>query len=166
VTGLAARADDQARLGYAERLAGELAAIGFPRMPARVLTALLVTEDGRLTSAELSEQLQASTAAISGAVRYLEQINIIYRVREPGSRRDHYRLYDDVWINSIRLRDQSILRLLDRFKEGTDVLGDSAAGARMAETMDFFEFINHESDLMVQRWLEHRDRRRLSAESG
>lgn len=158
--------DDQARLGFAERLAGELAAVGFPRMPARVLSALLVTDAGRLTSAELSEQLQASTAAISGAVRYLEQLNLIGREREPGSRRDHYRLYDDLWVSTVRMRDQSLLRLIDRFKEGVAVVGpDTLAGERMVETMDFYAFINEESNLLVERWRERRAKLQASRAS-
>ena len=39
---------------------------------ARVLASLLATDSGRLTAAELAEQLlQASPAAVCGAVRYL-----------------------------------------------------------------------------------------------
>ena len=40
-------------------------------MPARVFSALLATDSGRLTAAELAERLQISPAAVSGAVRYL-----------------------------------------------------------------------------------------------
>ena len=149
------------RQGYVERLAAELTAVGFPRMPARVFTALLVTDDGWLTSAELADQLRASPAAISGAVRYLEQINVVFREREPGSRRDRYRLYDDVLINSIRMRDQSLQRLLARFKEGVGLLGeDTPAGERMAETLDFFTFMTSESEGLVRRWQERRERLR------
>ena len=45
------------------------------RMPARVFAALLASDDGALTSAELGEQLQVSPAAVSGAVRYLAQVS-------------------------------------------------------------------------------------------
>lgn len=59
---------------------------GMPRLAARVFTTLLVSENGRLTAAELAQRLQASAGGISGAVRYLVQIRMIRREREPGTR--------------------------------------------------------------------------------
>lgn len=53
-------------------------------MPARVFTALLVADDGKLTVAELAEMLQVSPAAVSNAVRYLQQTRLVEREREPG----------------------------------------------------------------------------------
>lgn len=40
-------------------------------MPARVLMAITATDDGKATAEELASRLQASPAAISGAVKYL-----------------------------------------------------------------------------------------------
>ena len=75
---------------------------GVPRMPARAFAALLATDTGRLTAAELAEALQVSPAAVSGAVRYLTQTQPGRRAtREPGSRRDVYRLGDDLWYEAI-----------------------------------------------------------------
>lgn len=145
------------RYGYAERLGADLTLIGFPRMPARVFAALFSTDAGRLTAAELADQLQASPAAISGAIRYLEQLNLVGREHEPGSRRDHYRVYEDGWIHSVRLRDQVMIRLLDRFKEGIVLLGeDTPAGQRIAESRDFWEFIMAESATLIERWQNRR----------
>ena len=48
-------------------------------MPARVFAALLASDSGRLTSAELSALLKVSPAAVSGAVRYLAQVNLVSR---------------------------------------------------------------------------------------
>ena len=39
---------------FIERAASELAAQGFPRMPARVLMALTATQDGKATAEELA----------------------------------------------------------------------------------------------------------------
>ena len=41
--------------GYIERFATVLMAAGFPPMPARVFVALLITDSGRLTAAELAD---------------------------------------------------------------------------------------------------------------
>src|SRR5215813_12570283 len=83
----AAAEPDDALFGYIERFASVLVAAGFPPMPARVFVALLVTDSGRLTSAELAARLQISPAAVSGAVRYLTGIGLVHKERVPGSRR-------------------------------------------------------------------------------
>ena len=85
--------DEEAVMRFVERCALTLTEAGIPRMPARVFVALLVSDDGRRTAAELAEMLKVSPAAISNAVRYLQQVRLAVREREPGERRDHYRLY-------------------------------------------------------------------------
>src|SRR5512140_1468626 len=80
-----------------EHLGGALADAGLARLPARVFAALMATEDGRLTSADLATLLEVSPAGVSGAVRYLLQVRMIRRERERGSRRDVYVVMDDAW---------------------------------------------------------------------
>ena len=63
-----------------------------------------------MTAAELAEALQASPAAVSGAVRYLVQTDLVERAREPGSRRDVYRLGDDPWYEAIYRREPLLER--------------------------------------------------------
>src|SRR5262249_61608081 len=89
--------DEQAIAPFIERFASVLVEAGVPPMSARVFSALLVTDSGRLTAAELTELLGASPAAISGAVRYLEHVGMIGRQREPGSRPDVDLLRHDLW---------------------------------------------------------------------
>ena len=71
---------------FIERFAAVLEESGVPRMPARVFVALLAEDSGSLTAAQLAQRLQVSPAAISGAVRYLTQVSLVGREREPGSR--------------------------------------------------------------------------------
>ncbi|MBV8774772.1 MAG: MarR family transcriptional regulator [Deltaproteobacteria bacterium] len=124
-------------------------------MPARVFAGLLATDSGRLTAADLAALLQVSPAAISGAVRYLSQVNLASREREPRSRRDYYRVHDDVWYEAIARRDQVLARWERSLREGIEVLGrDSRAGRRMAETLAFFEFLQKELPLLLRRWRE------------
>src|SRR5438067_1988526 len=86
---------------FVERFAAQLVDAGMPRMPSRVFACLLASETGVLTSAELGERLQISPAAVSGAVRYLSQVNMLSREREPGSRRDRYRVHSDQWYEAL-----------------------------------------------------------------
>lgn len=149
--------DRAAVSAFIERFAVALAEAGFPRMPARVFAGLLATDAGRLTAADLADLLQVSPAAISGAVRYLAQVNLASREREPGSRRDYYRVHDDVWYEAIARRDQVLARWERSLREGIDVLGrHTPAGARMAETLAFFEFLQKELPPLLKRWREHK----------
>ena len=143
--------------GFIERFAAALVEAGVPRMPARAFVALLATDSGRLTAAELGEQLKVSPAAISGAVRYLVQVGLVTREREPGSRRDHYRVSADAWYESTVRREHLLVRWERGAREGIDVLGrDTPAGARMAETVAYFEFLQAELPALLARWQEVR----------
>jgi DNA-binding transcriptional regulator GbsR (MarR family) len=149
--------DQHSVLTFIERFAVALTDAGFPRMPARVFAALLATDSGRLTAAELAALLQVSPAAVSGAVRYLAQVNLASRERAPGSRRDYYRVHDDVWYEAIARRDQVLARWEHSLREGIEVLGrETAAGSRMAETLAFFEFLQKELPELLKRWREHK----------
>lgn len=67
---------------FVESFAAQLVEAGMTRMPARVFAALLSSDAGSMTSAELGEQLRISPAAVSGAVRYLAQTHMVSRERE------------------------------------------------------------------------------------
>jgi predicted transcriptional regulator len=156
--------DQHAVLGFIEGFAVALTEAGFPRMPARVFAGLLATDSGRLTAADLADLLQVSPAAISGAVRYLAQVNLASREREPRSRRDYYRVHDDVWYEAIARRDQVLARWERSLREGIEVLGrDTAAGARMVETLAFFEFLQKELPPLLKRWRGHKLKLRRGA---
>jgi predicted transcriptional regulator len=144
-------------LRYIERFASLLIALGVPPMPARVFGTLLVTDSGRLTAAELASTLVVSRAAISDGVRYLTGLGLIHREREPGSRRDYYRMPDDVWITMLSLRDQTLVRWSGLLREGIDLIGaGTPAGARMAEHAAYVEFVSKELPGVVQRWAEYK----------
>jgi DNA-binding transcriptional regulator GbsR (MarR family) len=145
------------RLGYIERFAAVLVAAGFPAMPARVFVALLVTDSGRLTAAELAQELRVSPAAVSGAVRYLIQLGLVHKERVPGSRRDYYRMPDDVWNDMFRLRDQVMQRWAALVREGIELLGpDTPAGQRLAGQATFFDFVSAELPEVIKRWDSYR----------
>ncbi|MCH0562892.1 MULTISPECIES: GbsR/MarR family transcriptional regulator [unclassified Streptomyces] len=144
---------------FVEHFAAQLVEAGLPRMPARVFAALLASDTGTLTSAELGEQLQISPAAVSGAVRYLSQVHMLSREREPGSRRERYRVHSDQWYEALTNREAIIRRWEDALREGVAGLGpDTPAGRRLAETLAFFEFIEKDVAEMMERWRVHRER--------
>ncbi|MFB8039092.1 GbsR/MarR family transcriptional regulator [Streptomyces sp. NPDC056004] len=149
--------DAEAVSRFVERFASEMTEAGMQRMASRVFAALLADDDGSMTSAELALALQISPAAVSGAVSYLTQVSMVSREREPGSRRDRYRLLDEVWFATFASRDRVLTRWESTLKEGVRILGeDTPAGARLAETVAFFEFLQAELVGMMDRWHEHR----------
>ncbi|MDX2706225.1 MarR family transcriptional regulator [Streptomyces sp. PA03-6a] len=149
---------------FVERFAAELVEAGMQRMAARVFAALLASETGVLSAAELSGRLQASPAAVSGAVRYLAQVGMLTREREPGSRRERYRVHSDQWYETFTRRDQVLARWENTLRSGMDALGsDTAAGQRLAETAAFFDFLQKELVDMMDRW---RDRKAELREQG
>lgn len=140
---------------FVERFAQTLVEAGLPRMPGRVFAALLVSENGKLTAPELAAQLNVSPAAVSGAVRYLTQVHMIERGRDPGERRDHFVLPDEPWYEALSQRDRILVRWIRALDEGIVVVGDrSAAGRRLVETREYFEFLHEELPILQKRWRE------------
>jgi DNA-binding transcriptional regulator GbsR (MarR family) len=148
-------ADDAGQ--FTARLAAMLTDAGFPRMPARVFVALLCTDSGRLTAAEVAAAVQGSAGAVSGAVRYLIGIGLVDREHLPGSRRDLYRVRPDAWHAALVRRDAMVHRFTTTLAEGVAVLGpETPAGQRLAETRDFFAFWQREMPALLERWEAHR----------
>jgi DNA-binding transcriptional regulator GbsR (MarR family) len=138
---------------FVERFAQLLVDAGMPRIASRVFVALIATDTGRLTAAELGDLLRASPAAISGGVRYLTGVGMVIREREPGSRRDHYRVDNDVWYQSISQRESLVMRWTESLREGARAVGeDTPAGVRLAESVEFLDFMLGELRDMTRRW--------------
>ena len=149
--------DDGARR-FIEQFALLLTDGGVPRMAARVFACVLADDTGKLTAGELAERLCVSPAAISGAARYLLQVDLLVKAREPGARRDHYQLADDVWYEAFGHKDTLLRRWEEGLIEGIKLVGpDTPAGRRLEETREFFAFLRSEMPLMMQRWREHQE---------
>jgi DNA-binding transcriptional regulator GbsR (MarR family) len=150
--------DEEAVARFVERFALTFSEAGVPRMPARVFSALLVSDEGRRTASELAETLKVSPAAVSNAVRYLTQVGLVVREREPGERRDHYRIHGgDTWYEVTIRRDAMLLRWQEDLREGIEAIGaDTPAGRRLEETRRFYQFIHEETPRLLERWREVR----------
>jgi DNA-binding transcriptional regulator GbsR (MarR family) len=154
---------DEAALQFVEQFGQALADAGVPRMPARVFAAVLASPDGRLTAQDLIGILRISPAAVSGAVRYLTQIDLVQRQRRPGERRDHFVVRSDNWYEMVSNQDKRYRDLLGTLSGGIDAVGrDTPAGERLQETYDFFAYLADEMPRLVDRW---RAKRVSSAES-
>ncbi|MCY1652358.1 MarR family transcriptional regulator [Streptomyces sp. SL294] len=149
--------DEDAVSRFVERFAAEMTEAGIQRMAARVFASLLADDDASMTSAELGRQLRISPAAVSGAINYLSQVRMVGRERDPGSRRDRYRLHDEIWYATFAERDQVLIRWERTLRDGARSLGeDTPAGARLKETAEFFAFMQTELLGVLERWRESR----------
>ena len=138
---------------FIERFGAELEAAGVPRMPARIFAALLASDDGSLTAAELSELLHVTAPSVSVAVRYLTQLRLVVRERVPGTRRESYRVYSDLWYEMFARRDRALQRWQEELAAGIVAVGvASRAGVRLEEARQFCEFIRTEVADLMDRW--------------
>ncbi|MEU0090123.1 MarR family transcriptional regulator [Kribbella sp. NPDC006257] len=138
---------------FVERFAGVLANSGVPSMSARVMGRMLVSPTGTMTASELAEALRISQPAVSGAVRQLIQVGFISRERLPGSRKDHYRIRDDVFAAILERRNNALGEWEASTRAGADLFGhDTPIGRRLAEAAEFFNFIHEDLDQMITNW--------------
>ena len=128
-----------------------------PSLPSRVFAALLVDDDGRMTSVELTEVLGVSPAAISGAVKYLGHLQMLRRERERGSRREVYVVDDDAWHGLMLRRDHLYAPILRALQTAVDERGPaSPAYRRLMLTGEFLRFVDDEMAALTDRWAAHR----------
>jgi hypothetical protein len=146
----------EAEIGrFIERFASTLTDAGFPRLAARVFATLLVSDDGRLTAAELAQKLQASSGGVSSAVRYLVHLRLIHIERDPGTRR-HVYVVDGSWYEATVTANPFLEKGDADLRDGIALLGDSPAADRLNETRELIQFLRTETNAMMQRWQERK----------
>lgn len=149
--------DDEAVRRFVEHFGVTFNDLGFPRMSARVLAAVVAAEDRGLTAGQIAAALDVSAAAVSSALRYLVQFGLVTRTAVPGSRSDVYEVPPDAWYAS-SVRTRVYAQLADLMEEGVAAVGGEGtlAGDRLADMRDFFAFVEVEFGRMVERWAERR----------
>jgi len=140
-----------------ERLGAALEAAGLARLPSRVFAALMLDDDGRMTSAELVAELDVSPAGVSGAVKVLEHLHWTTRERERGSRRDVYVVDEDAWRRALLSGDQTYAAIESAFTAAASV-ASPAARARLDTSRDFLLFVRGELINLVERWEDRKQR--------
>jgi DNA-binding transcriptional regulator GbsR (MarR family) len=146
--------DEEAVRQFIEHIAMTFDGLGFPRMAGRVLFVIMCAEEEALTAAEIADRLGVSPAAVSGAVRYLIQLQMLRREPVPGSRRDRYRIAGDAWYEVSAVKAAAYKIFAEITDEGVEALGgpDTRAGARVAQMRDFYEFLYDEIPVLLEKW--------------
>jgi DNA-binding transcriptional regulator GbsR (MarR family) len=144
---------DSHQARFVERMGGALCSAGLARLPARIFAAVLVDDDGRMTAAELADQLRVSPASVSGAVRYLDGVGMVRREREPGSRRDIFVVDEDSWSAMLSQADQiygPMIAAIDRALR--DLPADHPATRRLRTSREFMAFVLSEMRTIDEKW--------------
>ena len=146
--------DERAVAAYVERFGDSLTDAGMPRLASRVFARLLADEDGRMTAAELTEALEVSPAAISGAVGYLTQTYLIGKERERGSRRDVYVVQSDAWHGAMLSRDRVLAKIETNLRSGVPAVGGTSgpAGRRLQLSVEFLAFLSERMGDIEREW--------------
>lgn len=144
----------------AEQAAALLTSAGMPRMASRVMMALVGSPDAGYTAAELADRLGVSAGAVSGAVRYLQQLHMVHRVSRPGDRRDRYDLIDDGW-NAVLLANMPLyIKLAELIDRVAAQNRDAPASVQRAHEMAaFFRFLARRLPTLLDEWEAEREGR-------
>jgi hypothetical protein len=145
--------DAERRLGDdpLAQLVSAFVGYGFPRMPASVLIAVMTSEEGIMTAEQLCETLQASPAAISGAVRYLSTVHMIHRHRVPGTRRYAYEVPAHAWYTG-SLDQGELYLVLARLAEAAIPTVGPRGAVQLRDMAGFFRFLERRMPEVLQEW--------------
>jgi DNA-binding transcriptional ArsR family regulator len=143
---------DPAAVGqFEQRFTEALMQMGLPRMICRVLTSLMTTDSGSMTSAELVQRLHVSAASISKAIGFLEDQQLVRRERD--GRRERYFVDDDVWYRATLASGYTNARFAQAALDGAEILGpDTPAGARLAGTGRFLKEFGEDLLRRAEHW--------------
>jgi hypothetical protein len=146
--------DEEAVRQYVETMARWLADWGFPRMAARVLMMMMSSDEETFTAADIAERLEISPAAVSGAVRYLMQLELVTREPVRGSRRDRYRIPHDTWYQAAIVKGGLFGQLAKLSAEGAAAAGgtETPAGERLVEMSEFYAYLQEEVGELLDKW--------------
>ncbi|CAL9478740.1 helix-turn-helix domain-containing protein [Streptomyces cellulosae] len=147
--------DPEAVRAFEETLTTVFIASGTPRMMARVMACLTLSDSGSLTAAELAERLRVSPASVSKAIAFLETQDLVRRFRDEGGRRERYGFDEDIWYRSMAAGARSTAQIAATSREGVDVMGPGTpAATRLENAARFLDFV---SETMLRAAEEARD---------
>ncbi|MFI8948140.1 helix-turn-helix domain-containing protein [Streptomyces sp. NPDC053750] len=134
--------DAEAVREYEETLTTVFIASGTPKMMARVMACLTLTDSGSLTAADLAQRLEVSPASISKAVTFLEGQGLVRREREEG-RRERYVVDDDIWHQSMIASARSTAQVAETSRQGVGIMGPGTPAATRLENISrYLDFIS------------------------
>lgn len=130
--------DPEVVRGVEEEFTELMVQTGLPRMAARVLVCLYVTDGGSLTAGDLVQRLRVSPASVCKAIGYLEAQELIRRKRD--ERRERYLIDGDIWYRSLLASAQRNATMAAAARRSAEVLGaGTPAGTRLVHAAEFLQ---------------------------
>ncbi|MGI5142170.1 MULTISPECIES: helix-turn-helix domain-containing protein [unclassified Streptomyces] len=134
--------DAEAVREYEEVFTTVLIQSGTPKMMARVMACICLSDTGSVTASELVQRLQVSPASVSKAVAFLDEQGMIRRERDER-RRERYIVDDDIWYQSMMASARSTAQLVETARQGVDIFGPGTpAGTRLENIARFLDFVS------------------------
>jgi len=132
---------------------------GLPHMAGRVIGALLICPENRMSHDELVDDLQASKGAISMSTRLLLHLGIVDRISIPGHRKHYYRIHENLWDSMFLDRSDHIKQHCDVVLRALDLVRDEPIERKLQliEMQAFFDFLLEELPGIVDRWAARRN---------
>ncbi|MGW7414398.1 helix-turn-helix domain-containing protein [Streptomyces sp. NPDC054863] len=134
--------DAEAVREYEEVFTTVQMASGMPKMMARVMACITLTDSGSLTAAELVQRLQVSPASVSKAVAFLDGQGLVRRERDER-RRERYVVDDDIWYQAMMASARSTAQIVETARQGVGVLiPGTPAATRLENIARFLDFVS------------------------
>ncbi|MGI5349791.1 helix-turn-helix domain-containing protein [Streptomyces sp. CA-250714] len=134
--------DAEAVRAYEETFTTVMMQSGMPKMMARVLASLILTDTGSLTASELVQRLDVSAASVSKAIAFLDGQGMVRRERDER-RRERYVVDDDIMYQSMMASARSMAQVVETARQGVGILGPhTPAGVRFESIARFLDFVS------------------------
>ena len=153
---------NERQAAFVEEMGQYLASVGMTPMSGRMLAWMLICDPVEQTAADLSENLQASRGAISGAARALETAGFIRRSRRRGDRREYFSIPPGAMRNLLAGAGQIYHRMTVIAAHGVGVVADlpPESRERIEEFHDFVAFVEQVFPTLLRRYMDERDQAR------
>lgn len=127
---------------------------GMPRMAGRIFGLLLIASEPYLSADAIATTLSASRGSVSTMTRLLIQSRLVEKVRQPGSRREYFRVTPGTFTHLVRSKLTQLSELGELVQHGMDLVppSDRAAYGRLLEMRAYYEFFQREWPLLFDRW--------------
>ncbi|MFF5500168.1 helix-turn-helix domain-containing protein [Streptomyces aquilus] len=134
--------DAEAVREYEETLTTVFIASGTPKMMARVMACLTLSDSGSLTAAELVARLQVSPASVSKAISFLDSQGMVRRERDER-RRERYVVDNDIMYEGMMASARAMAQVAETARQGVGILGPGTqAGTRLENISRFLDFVS------------------------
>lgn len=127
---------------------------GMPRMAGRIFGLLLITNEPYLPADVIASTLNASRGSVSTMTRLLIQSRLVEKVRQPGSRREYFRVTPGTFTHLLRSKLSQLSELGELVEHGMELVppSDSGAYGRLLEMRAYYQFFQREWPLLFDRW--------------